>query len=42
MLKEYIQIADTSLFKKDKEIIFTGVYNFYKKLVPRLIEMNQV
>lgn len=42
MLKEYIQTADTSLFKKDKEIIFTGVYNLYKKLIPRLISMEQI
>lgn len=36
ILKEYLMVGSKSFLRKDRDILFTGINNFYAELVPIL------
>ena len=41
MLKEYLNVGSKSFLRKDREILFTGVNNFFEKILPKLKEKGK-
>ncbi len=41
MLKEYLNVGNKSFLRKDREILFTGINNFYEKILPKLKEKGK-
>lgn len=42
MLQEYLRIGGKSFLKKDREIVFTGISNVYKELIPELAAKGNI
>jgi hypothetical protein len=41
MLKEYLNVGSKSFLRKDREILFTGINNFFEKILLKLKEKGK-